>query len=43
MRDLKGLGMMALIMLMRHSRELALIAVLLSAASLVWAASKVFR
>lgn len=42
MRDLKGLGMMALIMLMRHSRELAITSVLLSAALLVWAASKFF-
>lgn len=34
--------MMALIMLMRHGRELAIAAVLFSAASLVWAASKFF-
>ena len=36
MRDPNGLGLMFLILLMRHSRELAIAAVLGTAALLVW-------
>lgn len=36
MRDDRGWGMMALILLMRHGRELAIAAVLGTAALLVW-------
>ena len=36
MRDDRGWGMMALILLIRHSREIAIAAVLASLAVLVW-------
>ena len=36
MRDDRGLGLLFLFMLIRHSREIAIAAVLASAAALVW-------
>ena len=36
MRDDRGWGMMLIILMIRHSREIAIAAVLASAAALVW-------